>query len=387
MNASTQITERQHPRASYSALLRIAFYGLPAALTLYVVYIMLKFHAVAPDFEREFWAASHRVILGLSPYDKGWMNIGGGVAYPYPALTALLFIPFALLGQGLAAALFTGLNIAAVFMILRLLEVSDRRVYGIALIWPMVIEAWQAGNLTLVLALGSALMWRKRDNPVIAGALVAVMISLKPFVWPLGLWLLATRRFAAAGYALLAGVVVNAFAWGVLGFNQLHAYNSVVNAVTTVMWRRGYEPAAIALHMGAGRSLAFAIGAVVAIVVAIAVLYVGLHGDSRSALVLAIALALLATPVLWTHYFALLLVPLALARPRLGWLWFLPLVTWVCPVNPAPWQGFVALGVCAIIIVACLRKPRERAESSQTPQGRFKRRLAISAVAPQPRPS
>ena len=41
------------------------------------------------------------------------------------------------------------------------------------------------------------------------------------------------------------------------------------------------------------------------------------HSRSRPAFVL--------TPILWLHYLVLLVVPIALARPRLSALWFVPL--------------------------------------------------------------
>ena len=45
-----------------------------------------------------------------------------------------------------------------------------------------------------------------------------------------------------------------------------------------------------------------------------------------AALLYALAAALAASPILWQHYFILILVPLALTRPRLTPLWFLPLL-------------------------------------------------------------
>jgi hypothetical protein len=43
---------------------------------------------------------------------------------------------------------------------------------------------------------------------------------------------------------------------------------------------------------------------------------------------LALAAALVLSPVVWLDYFALAAVPLGIARPRLSPIWFLPLVTW-----------------------------------------------------------
>ena len=50
---------------------------------------------------------------------------------------------------------------------------------------------------------------------------------------------------------------------------------------------------------------------------------------SRSRLALGAAFAL--TPIVWMHYFALLVVPVAVFRPRFAWLWFLFWVFWITP--------------------------------------------------------
>jgi hypothetical protein len=48
-------------------------------------------------------------------------------------------------------------------------------------------------------------------------------------------------------------------------------------------------------------------------------------GD-RSAFALAIAASVLLTPIVWLHYFAILVVPLAIARPVFDTSWLLPVV-------------------------------------------------------------
>jgi hypothetical protein len=188
------------------------------------------------------------------------------------------------------------------------------------------------------------------------------LISLKPFVWPLGLWLIATRRYAAAGYALVTGVVINAVAWGLVGFDQLHRYDRVVQTVTNVMYKRGYDIVAFAMKLGAVHIVAYLCGLALAGVAGLACLYYGRRANDRSALTLAIALSLLATPVLWTHYFALAIIPLALARPRLSGAWFLPLLMAVCPVNPAAWQLAVALALIGTVFAITLRRGDPSAE-------------------------
>ena len=62
------------------------------------------------------------------------------------------------------------------------------------------------------------------------------------------------------------------------------------------------------------------------------------------ALTLTVALALVSSPLLWSHYLALLLVPLALLRPRLHWVWLLPVLMWVSPLGMTvhTWQVLVS---------------------------------------------
>jgi hypothetical protein len=54
-------------------------------------------------------------------------------------------------------------------------------------------------------------------------------------------------------------------------------------------------------------------------------------------LTFALAAALAASPILWIHYFLLLLVPLALFRPRLSPLWFVPLLYY--PLGETAWPA------------------------------------------------
>ena len=51
----------------------------------------------------------------------------------------------------------------------------------------------------------------------------------------------------------------------------------------------------------------------------------------RRSFALAIAASLVLAPIVWLDYYALATVPLAVARPRLSAVWFLPLLTWGLP--------------------------------------------------------
>lgn len=338
----------------------VAVWGLlPMALTVFTVLSSrgAQVH-FAGDFHYAFWPAGQRVLHGLSPYvDPGSPTIAHAIAFVYPALAALLLTPLALIPHGLADAIFAGLEIAAVLLTLRLLEVRDWRLYGLVMLCPAVFSAWSVANVTLLLGLGVAAIWRYRDRPILMGFLIALLISVKLFLWPLALWLLATRRYAALAYAAACGVVLNAVAWAVLGFDELRRYSRLLHALTAIEERRGYSLIAFALHAGTSRHAAYAIAFVVAAAGAAACLALGRRGRDVSALALAIGVSLLATPIVQLHYFALLIVPLALVGPRLGLAWALPLAMWVsASAAPRPWQIAVALAFATAIVVVVVRR-------------------------------
>jgi alpha-1,2-mannosyltransferase len=177
------------------------------------------------------------------------------------------------------------------------------------------------------------------------------MISLKPFTWPIAIWLLATRRYRAVAFGLVAGLALNAASWAALGFGQIRSYRSLVPAVNSVMDRRGYSVTALVMSLGGGREVAYLVMGLLAATTCGICVAAGRRGEHASAFTLSIAACLLATPVLWDHYFALLLVPLALYRPSLDLLWLLPLVLWICPgvQHPESWQMVLALLTSAAV--------------------------------------
>jgi hypothetical protein len=309
-------------------------------------------HIFALDFHNWYWPAGERLLHGQNLYAQ---------PYPwglnYPALAALMFVPFALLPHGFADVLFTILVLLAVPATLRLLNVSDWRVYGIAMLWAPVVFGWQTANLSLLLVLGVAAAWRYRDSPVVTGVIVAVLVSAKLFLWPLGLWLLATRRYLALGWAVASAAILSTAAFAVVGFAQLSQYINQTHKFLADAERRSYGLVSLALHLGAGRTLAYAVLIVVSGIVAIACVTLGRLGRDRQALAACIAVSVLASPVIEAHYLALLLVPAALTRPRLSALWALPIALWVTPADwPADWQRVVFLGIGTAVLAVAMRQ-------------------------------
>lgn len=310
----------------------------------------------AGDFHFSYWPAGERVLAGDSPYvDPDAPEVAKAIAFVYPALAALLLAPFSLLPREVADAVFTALNIASVPLTLLVLGIRDWRLYGATLLCLPVLSGWLVGNVTLLLGLGIALLWRQRDRPLAAGVLAALLVSFKLFLWPLGLWLLATRRYVAVGWAVASGLAINVVAWAVLGFDEIGRYRRLLQALADEREDLGFSVVSVGLREGIAHGAAYALAIVIAVAAAAACVWVGRRGRDHGALALAVAVCLLASPVVQLHYFALLVVPFALARPRLGIAWLLALAFWVCSPDGPAWQAALALGLGAAMVAVCLR--------------------------------
>jgi hypothetical protein len=100
----------------------------------------------------------------------------------------------------------------------------------------------------------------------------------------------------------------------------------------------------------------------------------------RRSLALALVASLVLSPIVWTHYFVLLAVPLAIRWPRLSPAWFLPVAMVVCPGTGSQvrlWHVLVGLGVLVVVTVLVERAPgrpdtspgRRRLETRGAPTG------------------
>ncbi len=335
------------------------FVVVPALLMVWVLVFAWRYQTQAVDFRLQFLPAGLSVLHGTSPYAAINAPIHPATAFPYPAATALLFALFAEIPSGASGALYIALCIAAPLATLWVLDARDLRLYGLVLVLGPVVVGWQTANLTLPLVFGVALAWRYRDRPVAAGALAGLLVSIKPFLWPLALWLIATRRYRAALWGLAAGALLNVIAWAIVGFDQIRELVRVTVSVTNTFHRWGYSTAAIALHLGASSAFTTALAVAAAAGLATACIAVGRRGRDRLAILLACDLMLAASPIVWSHYFALMIVPLAILSPRLSAAWALQLAFWCCPVTgAATWQCVIALLLIAATSCLLFRKDR-----------------------------
>ena len=122
--------------------------------------------------------------------------------------------------------------------------------------------------------------------------------------------------------------------------------------------------------LGVGDAAARVAALLIGSALVIAVVVFARRGDDFRSFTLALAAALAFTPIVWLHYLVLLLVPLAIARPRFSAVWLLPLLLWLTPLNGngESIQPLLPALVAAIVVVLTLVEPeREPGTDSALP--------------------
>jgi hypothetical protein len=327
--------------------------ALPAVALIVFFESMTGEGTLAFDF-RPFYRAAGALLAFETPYpaDDDPLTAATG-PYVYPPLGALVSIPARLVSFEVAGVVLMVILALAAAAIPYVLGVRDWRCFGVVYLWPPVWNAIQTGNMTLLLGLAAALAWRYRDQRVASATALGVTLAAKFFLWPLVVWLAATRRVRAALLSVLVGAVLLVVSWAAIGFTGLVEYPDLMRRLQDAVGDDSYTLYIVGLDIGLPASAARALWLAVGSALLVATVVAGRRqGDERFAFVLAIATALALSPIVWLHYFALLLLVVALARPTLGALWFLPLALVVTPGSghPTPFETAATLGVAAVTI-------------------------------------
>lgn len=290
--------------------------------------------SVGFDFRGAYLRAAEEIVSGESPYPpvEGF-ELASHNAYVYPPLLAFALVPFTVLPAGVAAALAVVGVALLLVATLWVLGVRDWRCYATAFLWAPTVNALHMGSSSALLALAAALAWRYRAAVWPSALAIGLGVATKLILWPLLVWTLATRRVRTTVLAVLAGSVVTLGLWAVIGFDGLTRYPAMLRRLAALEAEDSYSLvgafAGVGLDGALARVLAIAVGIVV---LAGCVLYARRGDDARS-FALALAAGLAFSPIVWLHYFVLLLVPLAIARPRFSAVWLLPLLLWLTPLN------------------------------------------------------
>lgn len=315
------------------------------------------------DFRFQYFSGAESVAEGRSlyttPEDPALDEVK---AYVYPPQLAVALVPFTVLSADAAAVVAVLASLAALIGALAVVGVRDVRCYAAVLVSAPAWNVLETANVSAFLMLGVALAWRFRSTVWPLAFVLGLAISTKLFLWPLLIWAAVARGLRVAGVAVAVGVAVTAAAWAAIGFEGLTGYPALLERLSEIHAENSYSLVGIAAALEiepAGRVLMLVVGgALVAACVGL-----GRGGDDRRAFTCAIAASFALTPIVWQHYVLLLLVPLALARPRFSAVWLLPALLWLSPRsgNGDGLEPFLpALVVVALLCFLLARPPASR---------------------------
>jgi glycosyl transferase family 87 len=308
--------------------------GLPAlAGTMVVLTIVeaMRRHELALDF-RNVSPAIRGLAHGTDPYVLE--NVGAGGHFLWTVLAGWILLPFAYLPHGYF--LVVALEVVGIAAAPVLLGVRDWRLIALALAWAATVNSVQSANITVLITVLIAAAWHDRDR-VRGGLWAGLAVAVKLFAWPMLVWLAATRRWRALGVALAVQVFGLAIT---LPYISLRAYIHFEATVERIMAPQAITLDALTRDLGGSANA----GRAVALVVGLALLWKG-----RKELGLVVVAMLVLSPVVWLHYFGLLVVPLALYSRSLV-VWSIPILLFVVPGmgNGATWQTACALLVAGV---------------------------------------
>jgi hypothetical protein len=303
------------------------------------------------DFRGTLWEPARALLDGAPMYpDPNREAVAVGNPAVYPPLVVLASVPLALLPAAAASWLWFAMLGACVVTALLVLGVRDWRCHILAVGSPVVVHGLFFGNLTIALVPLVALAWRFRDRAAACGMLVGLAVAAKLFAWPLVVWLLATRRFRAAGTAAASAIGLLLGAWAIVGFQGVLEYLTLLHVLEEVYAERSVSLATAAAALGASGPVAVAVataagGALLAAAVLVAR---GADGDRR-AFALVVGACIICSPIVWPNYLALLFVPLAVTWPGLAPAWGFGYAAWFLGVAlPRPKMGEVCCEVAGV---------------------------------------
>lgn len=309
---------------------------------------------LALDFHNELYRQAEAVVDGGEVYDPPDAELSDRSNAVWPTAAVLPIVPLTVLPPEVADWLATAAVLGSLVAALWLLDVRDWRVYGAVVLWPSVIEAVQTANASLPLALLVAATWRWRDRAPAAGLALGYAVAVKLFLWPVAVWLALTGRRRAA---VIAAAAAAASLVLIVPFTSLADYARLLRNLAETFEHDAYTPFALLADLGVPDTAA----RVATVGLGLALLALAWR---RRSLGLALAAALVLSPIVWRHFFVLLLVPLALSRPRFDAVWLIPIGMWVGDgtLNGAPWQTAAVVGLGALTLALGEIRPPHRPE-------------------------
>lgn len=301
------------------------------------------------DYHGGLWAGGRQILAGANPYPPAVPErlLVPGNAMITPPLLALLNLPLALLPFGMAIVLWNVVQTASLVAALWLCGLRDWRGFVLGIASFPFVATLALGQPDGLFALVVALAWRYRDRWQ-GGLAIGLLVAAKLFAWPLVIWFLLTRRYRNGAISVLVALVLTVSSWAAIGFDGLAQYPRLLTADSDAFASRSHAILSFLIREGVGlhgaRFLAAGLGLALS-----ALLAHRARGSDVATFAAMSLVGLLLSPIMWSHYLVLLIVPLALANPRPNRWWLIYVLMWLSPTEPPS----SALKILLVIALAC----------------------------------
>lgn len=307
-------------------------------ITAAVVYTAVRFvvgpGGVVYHIDFDVYRSGGHAVLDSVPLYQGSFRVGGiTLPFTYPPLSAVTFVPLALMPLWLGEVVFTVVSVVALLLtaVITLRSLSREsgdilprhRLWTTAAVvtaagvfaWP-VVSTLEYGQINIVLMLLVAADLLLPRTPWPRGMLVGLAAALKLTPAVFGLFYLLRRQWKDAATSVISGLAFTALAWVILPADSLRYWTETVSDPTRIgglMYsaNQSWRGAVARFTDDPLQTRIWVTLAVVTVVAVTVVMYRQLSVGATTAAVCTNALlGLLASPVSWAHHWVWV-VPMA----------------------------------------------------------------------------
>jgi len=305
---------------------------------------------LTPSYDLDvFLRAGNALLHGRNVYpEPGSAAVYSGHSFVYPFVSAWPFVLLAAIPHALARGVLLALS--AIAVVAAALGRADRDPWPAVLVLctAFTITGLQLGALSPLLLAGAVFVWRLRDRPAAAGLLAGAVVTSKLFLAPLLLWLILSRRYRAFAWAAASTLCLLALGF-LLGPLGPGGYVHLLSRLGPNEARAGFGPIGALMNLGLSSGMAEALAALgAAILMAAAYRRWRRAGDERILFSAAIVASLALSPVVWSHYLALVAAIPIVFELRRRWFVWLALCSWAIAPPHGVHLHTALLGVTAL---------------------------------------
>jgi alpha-1,2-mannosyltransferase len=356
----TETADTNTPNRDPRAAQRQEMVALLAVLAVIGAYIAMGLRTASTTLGCDFLAydrAAGRWLAGQPIYDLAASSSGSCGLYQYPPPFVLVAAPFSLLGFEPGTWAWIAFLLGCWALGTAILPVGRLTRWAVLLLgaigWPLIFGV-RIGQVGPILYLVFAVAWRYLDRPIPLGASIAVgtMVKLQPAL--LLVWLAARRAWTAIVAAVAVGVAIVLVA-AVLGLGDWIGLASVLRAVSNALaLPANVSIGARLVGLGVDPGVAGLVQLANVIVLVAVVVFAGLRLPATPGFLVAVVASQLISPIVWTHYALVLMLPVAwLLDRRQWWAMVIPIVeAWILlPFTPIWSDTIVFYATLAAVLV------------------------------------